>query len=302
MKIYYENTAGTVINLLKKPYRCVESDVFNSTWEVEDDGYEKTVEIDVFDVKEDFAKNMEFLYKTLAYDSDNGKLGKLWVNGTYLLCNCLISEKEGWKGQIYSYVYLTFKAPELAWIHENRKEFYPVEKHETSDYGLDYEYDYAHDWCYTPSGTQVINVDNSSDCDFSMVVYGPVTSPTVYIGDHTYKVNIDLNYDEYLIIDSMGKTILCRLDDGTVINAFQKRNKAESVFEKIPSGESVVDYSGEFGFTLIVYEKRKEPLWYEADADDSERPEQEVEYEPLLDNLGREITDFYGDPILVRKK
>ena len=46
---------------------------------------------------------------------------------------------------------------------------------------------------------------------------------------------------------------------GQKINAFDLRNKEESVFEQIPPGKLALDWSGTFGFDLTLYEERSEP-------------------------------------------
>ena len=47
VKAYYKNSRGEVLWLTKAPFRTVEADWFDSTWEEKDGGYEKTITIDV---------------------------------------------------------------------------------------------------------------------------------------------------------------------------------------------------------------------------------------------------------------
>ena len=51
------------------------------------------------------------------------------------------------------------------------------------------------------------------------------------------------------------------LSNGTVRNIFAKREKKSSVFEKIPPGELLVSWSGDFGFDVTVYKERSVPKW-----------------------------------------
>ena len=46
IKAYYENSKGEVLWLTKAPFRTVEADWFDSTWEETDSGYEKEITID----------------------------------------------------------------------------------------------------------------------------------------------------------------------------------------------------------------------------------------------------------------
>lgn len=122
VKAYYKNSKGEVLWLTKAPFKTVESDWFDSSWEDSTDGYEKTVSIDVFGKREEFTANMEKLYKVISYDSEVGALGRLYVNDTFLPCQIIRTSKSGWKGYVYSEVELTFWAPELSWITEVKKE------------------------------------------------------------------------------------------------------------------------------------------------------------------------------------
>ena len=150
MIIYYENSNGEKINLLKAPYRTVDADVFDSSWSESDSGFEKKINIDVFGNKNEFIKNMEYLYKVFAIDSEKGVCGKLYVNDTYLRCNVLTSKKSGWKGYVYSEVELTFVAPVLEWIREEKRSFYP--KSEIKREGLNFPFNFPFNFAIETSG------------------------------------------------------------------------------------------------------------------------------------------------------
>ena len=42
---------------------------------------------------------------------------------------------------------------------------------------------------------------------------------------------------------------------------YNARNKLQSVFEKIPSGASVLSWEGDFGVDLTIFDERSEPKW-----------------------------------------
>lgn len=84
VKAYYKNSRGEVLWLTKAPFRTVEADWFDSTWEEKDGGYEKTITIDVFGKRSEFIQNMERLYKVISVDSETGNYGRLYVNDTFL--------------------------------------------------------------------------------------------------------------------------------------------------------------------------------------------------------------------------
>ena len=92
-----------------------------------------------------------------------------------------------------------------------------------------------------------------------MTIFGEVGNPRVSVNGHPYQVNVDLAANEYLIIDSRKNTVTKYLANGTTLNVFDKRNKAQSVFEPIPGGTLRLTWPGTFGFDLTLYEERSEP-------------------------------------------
>lgn len=74
VKAYYKNSKGEVLWLTRAPFRTVEADWFDSTWEETDSGYEKEITIDVFGKREEFTQNMETLYRIISVDSETGEL------------------------------------------------------------------------------------------------------------------------------------------------------------------------------------------------------------------------------------
>lgn len=260
MIVYYENSNGEKVNLLKAPYRTTKADWFDSDWSESSEGYEKTVMIDVFGARSEFQDNMEQLYRVLAYDSENGTYGRLYVNGAYLRCNVLKTEKTNWKGYVYSEIEITFSAPELVWIVELEKEFFRSSSAGDTS-GKEYKYDYPYEYTEDIAGNEEWNVDHITDSDFQMIIYGPCVNPKVTINDYPYEVTITLESGEYLIIDSQENLVVKCKANGEQENAFEERGLEKSVFEKIPAGLLKLVWSGEFGFDLTLFLNRREPLW-----------------------------------------
>lgn len=263
MIFYYEsnlkNSDGqnTIVDFLKAPFRAVETDIFDSEWTATASGYDKKIEIDVFG-QDGFIKNMNQIYNALAYDAENGEYGKLWVNGTYILCNVKKSQKTGWKGNIYAYITLTFHAPKLEWIEEERRVFFKNASIES--YGKGYPYDYAYDYAPPQTGNNLWNVDHIADNDFSIIIHGAVDNPSITINGYEYRMNSSLSEGDYLIIDSQSRKIIKNVG-GALFNAFDERNVEQSVFQKIPSGLINVAWSGGFTFEITLYKVRREPRW-----------------------------------------
>lgn len=54
IKAYYKNSKGEVLWLTRAPFRTIDADWFDSTWEETEDGYEKVITLDVFGKREEF--------------------------------------------------------------------------------------------------------------------------------------------------------------------------------------------------------------------------------------------------------
>lgn len=260
VKAYYKNSKGEVLWLTRAPFRTIEADWFDSTWEDTDGGYEKEITIDVFGKREEFTQNMETLYRVISVDSETGNYGRLYVNGTFLPCQIYKTEKTGWNGYVYTEVVLTFLAPELSWITVLEKTFLP-QNQPSLESGLNFPFDFPFDFADEKRGFSSFLVDHIIPSDFEMVIYGPCTNPKVLIDGHPYEVLTTLESNEYLILNTFDQTVVKYLSNGTTSNLFNDRGYDYSVFEKIPPGLVYVNWSGDFGFDLYVFLKRKEAAW-----------------------------------------
>lgn len=126
--------------------------------------------------------------------------------------------------------------------------------------GLDYPFDYAFDFTSSLVRNVLPNTDFTAS-NFRMFIYGPCTDPVIYIADHAYGVNCEVGEEEYITIDSVAKTVTLTANNGTVTNVFNLRRRESYVFEKIPVGDNVVAWSGDFGADVILLEERSEPKW-----------------------------------------
>ena len=257
---YYKNSRGEILNLIKYPYLTAEADWFDSDWDENSEGYQRTVQVDVYGNGEEFVQNMEYLYSIIAVDAEEGSYGKLYVNDTFLRCRIQSSKKENWKGYVYSEVELTFIAPELSWVIEVTRQFFPQSEVSGAS-GLDYPYDHPFDFAEEDLGVATWEIDHVRSSEFQMIMYGPCTNPYVLINNHAYAVYTDLEEGEYLIIDSRDSTVYKYLSNGTVENIFNERGLADSVFEPIPSGLLHINWSGAFGFDLTLFLERREARW-----------------------------------------
>lgn len=260
IRAYYKNSKGEVLDLLKYPYLTAEADWFDSNWEENSEGYQRSVQMDVYGSDTGFARNMERLYSIIAVDAEEETYGRLYVNDTYLQCRVQSSAKTGWQGYTYAEIQLTFTAPALSWTTEEKKSFFPQAEPVAAD-GLDFPFDFPFDFAAEKAGTAVWEVDHVSSSGFQMVIYGPCVNPQVLINGHTYEVFTTLESGEYLLIDSRMQTVYKYLTNGTVQNLFHDRGLTDSIFEPIPPGMLRFNWTGGFGFDLILFLERREARW-----------------------------------------
>lgn len=260
VKAYYKNSKGEVLWLTRAPYRAIEADWYDSTWEENEDGYEKTITIDVFGKRSEFIQNMERLYKIISVDSETGKYGQLYVNGTFLPCQIYKTKKTGWKGYVYTEVELTFLAPELSWVTILKKEFFPQSEPVVLN-GLDFPADFPMEFTNEKRGFGVFEIDHIVASDFEMIIYGPCVNPKVLLNGYPYEIFTTLESNEYLVLNTAEQTVIKYLSNGTTDNLFDARSYEYSVFEKVSPGLVSVNWSGDFGIDLYIFLKRKEAAW-----------------------------------------
>ena len=146
------------------------------------------------------------------------------------------------------------------WIKEEERSFEKQDAPPVSQTFLDYTYDYNYDYYLAAIGTQKWIRTFPFASEFKMYIYGPVSNPRIAINGYPYQINDTLEATEYVVIDSRANTVTKYLASGTTANIFDKRNKEESVFEPIPGGTLSLNWTGLFGFDLVIYDERSEPV------------------------------------------
>lgn len=188
--------------------------------------------------------------------------GQIIIGDYYFKCFVTKSQKSDYlTNKRYMALNLTLTSDFPYWVKEEVTSFGQGSGAGSgASIGLDYPYDYAHDYFSTMASTMLFNTGFVSS-NFKLIIYGAASNPSINIGDHTYQVNCDVLDGEYLTIDSTTKKIQLVKYDGTVVNKFNDRNKQSYVFEKIPTGENTVTWTGSYGFDIILMDERSEPKW-----------------------------------------
>lgn len=273
--IFYENSEGIKLNLLRSPYRLQTADFFNYSWEYSSiTGQMNGGKITKFKQgikskqatlgimgrnEEEYYAAVDGFYETVERDVINLTPGKLWIGDYYLECYIFSSQKESWEDGIEvldNTINIVTEYP--FWISKNIYTFhsYGTSSSNNKRYVSRYPYRYANGM----NNTYIIN-PHFTDSNFTLIVYGPVVNPKVSIGGQSYLVNIVLEAGEYLEIDSRAGTVVKVTINGERVDAFHNREKKRTFFKKIQTGRQNVVWTGKFDFDLILYEERSEPKW-----------------------------------------
>jgi len=186
--------------------------------------------------------------------------GKIQIGDYYLRCYITGSKKSEYLlSRKYMKVTLTVQTDLPEWIKETTTNHSMIEE-ETGEY-LDFPYDFQFDFKNSNLKTSVNN-SGFVPCNFIMTIHGEVVSPTIYVGNHKYSVNVTVGANEYLTIDSVRKTIVLHKSNGDQVNCFNNRSKDSYIFEKIPAGtNNISSTNGNLKFNITLLEERSEPKW-----------------------------------------
>lgn len=207
---------------------------------------------------------LDELTNAFEYDIVNITPGKVYFGEYYIECyvkaagNEVSRIKNNWtdcKLEIY--------CPYPFWSLEQKKSFYKIEdeRREEEYEFLEYPFDFKYDYSKPAFGSEHWNIEHYRSSNFKMFIYGPCANPRIAIEKNIYQVFDILEKEEYIVIDSKRKTITKHLSNGTVQNIFHKRGTENSIFTLIPSGNIIINWSGEFGFDIVIYKERSVPEW-----------------------------------------
>lgn len=257
---YYENHLGEIIDLKKAPYRLITGTLLDYEWDEYNSGFKrfskkKTLQMDIFTKRINYHKAINHLYEVFEKDVVSQIPGRLYFNESYIQCFIIMSEKKNWESDIFMTLNLTMLT-DGAWITEKTFSFNPSNG---TAQGTDFPFDFPFDFTGTTKGSATLNNDHYASSHFKMTIYGQVVNPKITIGGHTYTVNTTVEENEYLVIDSREGTVVRVQQDGAQINEFN--NRGLRLFEKIQAGNSNVNWSGDFGFDITLYQERSEPRW-----------------------------------------
>lgn len=274
MELYYINSVGEKLDFTKEPY--IARDItellnYDHSYEVRNQRiagfYDTVAEIPisinvVARTREEYISASDRFFEVTENDILKNKKGKLYFDGSYVLCNLVGSVKSDWYREVGFHVNnIRLVTDQPVWITEKHFSFSKKTSKEKIFEHLDYPHGYPYDFLAEPYGTDRIE-GGSSDSHFKMIIYGPAVFPEVFVNGHKYRVNTAVAEGEYLTIDSREETVVRCMVDGTKINEFDNReHEGHSVFKKIPTGTVEVEWNGSFGWDVTIFEERSEPRW-----------------------------------------
>jgi hypothetical protein len=186
------------------------------------------------------------------------KPGRLYWGDWHIDCFIIASDTQPTNAMSCTSNDITIFAPHPFWQRDITYSF-PKQERTEGDAFLDYQYDYEYDYSRPVIGEKTIARSFPFKSDFKMVIYGTAVNPRITINGYTYVFYMTIGAGEYLEIDSREKTVMLYGTDGAQTNAFDNRNKAESVFEKIPGDNLQITWDATFGFELTIHHERSEP-------------------------------------------
>lgn len=277
MPIYYENSRGVKIDLLRPPYKLQTCDLFDYAWSYEGllgvqnsgaitrfrkETCQKNITLSIMaGDKVSYYEAINYFFETTDYDVNVVRYGRIWVGECYLRCYMLSSKKTEWEYGIElldNAIVLVTDYP--FWIKERHFSFEKSPETYAAGLFLDYAYDYPYD--YAVDGMQkYISNQHYGSCDFEMDIFGPCINPAITIAGHLYEVFTTVAEGEYLHIESRKGTVFKISQTGERTNEYNNRNKDSSLFERILPGENSVTWSGTFGFDITLFIERSEPEW-----------------------------------------
>ena len=276
--IYYIGAQNSErIDFCQWPYMVTGGDLFDGEFDaIEDDdriqGWErkitsKKLNIEIHAVGVPLEQAIDQLENVAEKDVLNTTPGRLYVGSSYMKGWIVGTAKDRWVQDLDSISNeLTFKSDYPYWITEEEFRFHKQgsESSEALEW-LEFPYDVPYEFSKVRN-LQYINNSNYTASGFKMIIYGPCINPLIRIAGHIYELRTTLYDGEYAVIDSStryakDRKIVKVKADGTEENLFNSKNNESSIWEKIPTGLSIVSWSGAFGFDIILFNERGTPTW-----------------------------------------
>ena len=279
MDFYYINSNGRKIDFTTQPYiGLMDNDLFNFEWDYITQGqavqkivkFEKRMREKSFQVvisgssDKEYRENLDKFLQLTDVDINNLTMGKLYIGDYYLECYIFASEKKSrYISAFKTLIEVNIICENGNWQSDEKWQFRAGQSDgsgETTGSGIIYPYNYPYNYS-APFGKNTIINESYLDTDFELIFYGPNLAPEVTIGGYDYRINYELEADDYLTINSRAKTAVVTKYNGEKINVFMYRDREWNLFEKIKSGGNLVILSSNVALDVTLFYERSEPFW-----------------------------------------
>ena len=258
MTLYYESSDGQIIDFMSGGIYAQEpesllNDEWNYTTITGINGIGKikrfykdtktyTLTLDIMaDSAEEFNALMNHMYTVFDRDIQRMTPGKIWWNGYYKRAY-IVSKKHSDYDELFESVtkQLTILSLHPMWT-KDYKHSYIASSGEVGalDYGMEGFYDGFDYGGYDYGQAEIIeilSVDTVAGANFEMIIFGPISKPTITIGDHKYGMDADIAAGEYAVINTISKTAKKYDQYGREENIYHTRARDSYIFEKLPTG------------------------------------------------------------------
>ena len=293
--IKYVNSDGVTLDLSGFPYKIKVEELFDWAWEATMTDISSTrSNVNTFrrtsksistkvwfcaTGADQISDLVNHFFEVTEVDVVKKTAGKLIINNQdYIECFITAGSNRKWqKTPAFDSRNITILFPHPFWINEQTQSYQPnasvidIDEGDTiALLGYPYQYNYGYDIEVVEGDSgdsgaliRMWEFDGIANAPFVLSIYGAVVNPRVNIDGHLYQVNVSLQEDDKVVIDSRDKTVkLYRYasQGGNVINAYMYQNFDSDIFKEIPCGR-MVQVSSVARFTLTVYSERSEPQW-----------------------------------------
>lgn len=274
--VKYQNSIGEIYSLQEFGVKIKNAKLHSYSWNVierkhrfgaavrdfKKDAIEYKIELRISGTDNRKKEIENILFEAFERDINTKRPGKLLYDDYYIECYITASETSpdeyfGLKKTITAY------CPYPFWIKETTYQYFP-EKPNQVEYTIlekgillpEFPFDF-----YSEKGEKTLFNPSFKGSNFILTIYGFAENPQITIAGHPYLVETTVYEGERLVIDSIKHTVkkIGRLGD--ITDCYNAREKKNSVFQKIPPGTNVFQWSGGFGVDITLFDERSEPKW-----------------------------------------
>ena len=225
--------------------------LYNLSGHIEGIGYEETKEY-TKGKKEDKIRHtiMYEMHRIFEKDVRNMTPGKIWWNNFYKEGFVYSTSNDDYEELFESVEHeIEFLSVNPSWIRRTTYQ-YRAQANETGT--LDYPRDYGYDYDRSDI-LEVLENKCIGEANFELIFYGAAVDPQITIGGNVYGLETTLKEGEYATVNSITKKIRQYSITGEETNIFDRRDRENNIFQKIPEGTLAVLRSKEMQVDVTLY-------------------------------------------------